>query len=172
MHRFPPAFDTIGQAITGHFGGNAIQKQLREQRQQDANWRHIRARMEVMVGCCGRDATFAAAREWAYFDRGFRIERDPQHRLTRIGGLIDGGDLVEDCISLGHFFWADSWRLSVDSSPAHSTWPRSSRRWASAYPYILFGQSTGGALLRRSVGCRGAASGTVGQLGSGYRQSL
>src|SRR5215212_6344015 len=162
MHHFPPAFDTIGQAITRHFGGNAIQKQLREQRQQDANRRHIRARMEVMVGCCGRDATFAAAREWANFDRGFRIERDPQHRLTRIGGLIDGGDLVEDCISLGHFFWADSWRLSVDSSPDYSILPRASQRCATHYRYTLFGQSTGGALRWRSVGCTGAASGTVG----------
>src|ERR1043166_3408965 len=70
----------------------------------------------------------------------------------------------------GSFFAADSWRLSADNSPVHSTWCLWFQPSGVSLPGSLFGQSTGVAPRLLSGGYRGAGSGTVDQPGSGCRQ--
>src|SRR4029434_9183860 len=60
----------------------------------------------------------------------------------------------------GSFFGADSWPLSVGSSPAHSIWCRWFPQLAVRYLRSLCGRSTGAASQPLSVEYRGGWSGT------------
>ncbi len=73
-HPLPPALHTIGQAITGHFGGDSIYKQFAEPRQQDAHWCDQGLRLKIMVYGGSWDAALAAAGERADFDCRFGID--------------------------------------------------------------------------------------------------
>ena len=58
-----------------------------------------------MVGSLDHNPIGAPTRERANLDGGFGIQRDAQDVRRRIGGLIDLGQVLEDGIGCGDFFW-------------------------------------------------------------------
>ena len=76
-HTFPPVDQPIDQAVTGHFGGNPIDKQFIQGGQENAHRGHRRLRLKIVVGGLHQDPTRAPAGEGPNFDGGFRIHRNP-----------------------------------------------------------------------------------------------
>ena len=72
-HLLPPLGEPIHQAVTGHFGGHCVQKQLIQLRQEDAHWRHRRRGLKSMVRRLDRDPTRAPTRERSDLDGRFGI---------------------------------------------------------------------------------------------------
>src|SRR5262249_30524886 len=104
-HSFPPPPQTIDQTVTGHCGGDAIQKQFIERWQEDAHWGHGGGWVQVVVSGDSRDAALATAGKRTDFDARFGIHRDTEHGIRRISYLIDQSYLVEDSVRFWKFFW-------------------------------------------------------------------
>ena len=75
-HPFPPPPQTIDQTVTGHFGGDAIQKQFIQRWQEDAHWGHGGVWVKVVVSSDRRDAALATAGTRTDFDARFGIHRE------------------------------------------------------------------------------------------------
>src|SRR4029450_9384855 len=65
----PPPLQTVDQTVTGHFGGDAIEKQFIQARQEDAHGSHGRLWVKVVVGGDGQDTALATPRQRSDFDR-------------------------------------------------------------------------------------------------------
>ena len=73
MHPFPPPPQTVDQTVTGHFGGDTIQKQFIPRWQEDAHWGHGGVWVKVVVSGDGRDAALATPSKRTDFDDRFGI---------------------------------------------------------------------------------------------------
>ena len=102
--RLPPLYDPIHEAVTGHFGGDAVHKQLIQRREQDADGRHCRRGLKIVVRRIDLDPTLPPTGEGANFDDGFGVHRDPQDVVRHISGVIHMGYLLEDGVGFGDFF--------------------------------------------------------------------
>src|SRR5262249_35194345 len=102
--RPPPRDEPIHETITGHFGGDAIHKQLIQRREKDADGRHSRLRLKLMVRRINLDPTLPPTGEGADFADGFGIHRDLQDVIRLISAVMHGGDLCEDRVGCGDFF--------------------------------------------------------------------
>ena len=104
----PPLREAINEAITGHFGGDTIHKELAHRGQEDAHGRDRRLRGKIVVSGMHLHAVFPAAGEGANFDSRFGIHGDAQDIVRCISSLIDLVYLREDGGRFGNFFGADS----------------------------------------------------------------
>jgi hypothetical protein len=102
--RLPPLADPIHETITGHFGGDTVHKQLIRRREQDADGRHRRLRLKIVVCRIYLDPTLSPTGEGADFDDGFGVHRDPQDVVRLISDVIHVGDLREDRVGFWDFF--------------------------------------------------------------------
>jgi hypothetical protein len=73
VHDLPPPQETIDQTVTGYFGGDPIEKQFIQRRQEDTYWGHSRRWVKVVIGGNGRDAALATPRKRTNFDGRFGI---------------------------------------------------------------------------------------------------
>src|SRR5262249_419101 len=123
-HHFPPPPQTIDQTVTGHFGGDTIQKQFIQRWQENAHWGYGGVWVKVVVSG----------------DVGTRLlpPRGKGRTLTLALASIEMRTMVSAASATpltivtwskmasvsGSFFGADSWPLSVGNSPEHSIWCR------------------------------------------------
>src|SRR5262245_12460779 len=91
--RLPPLYDPIHETITGHFGGEAIHKQRIQRREQDADGRHRRLRLQIVVRRINLAPTLPTAGEGAAFDEGLGIYRDPPDVIRLISAMMPMGYL-------------------------------------------------------------------------------
>ena len=76
VHHVPPPPQTIDQPVTGHCGGDAIQKQFISRWQEDAHWGHGGVWVKVVVSGDGRDTALATPGKRTDFDGRLGIHRE------------------------------------------------------------------------------------------------
>jgi len=102
--RLPPLDDPIHEAVPGHLGGDAVHQQRIRRREQDADGRHGRLRLKIVVRCIDLDPTLSPTGAGADFDDGLGVRREPHDVVRHLSGVIHGGDLREDGVGCGAFF--------------------------------------------------------------------
>jgi hypothetical protein len=102
--RLPPLYDPIHETITGHFGGDALHKQLIQRREKNADGRHRRLWLKIMVRRSNLDPTLPTTGEGADLDDGLGIHRAPQDVIRLIRAVVHVGYLGEDRGGCRDFF--------------------------------------------------------------------
>ena len=101
--RFPPLDDPIHETITGHCGGDAIDKQRIRRREQDADGRHRRLRLEIVVRRLTLDPTLPPRAKGPTLTMALASIEIRKTSSACISAVIHVGYLGEDRVGFGMF---------------------------------------------------------------------
>src|SRR5262252_5155946 len=103
-NRLPPLDDPIHETSTGPFGGDAIDKQLIQRREKEADGRHRGLRLKLMVRRINLDPTLPTTGAGADFDDSLGVHRDPPDVICLLSAMMHVGDLGAERVGFGDFF--------------------------------------------------------------------